>query len=416
MPADRFPILVRNGSVVVKIYRVTARTTADGWAYTVAWVGPNGREKETKADLGEAKELAEQKASFLSAGIEQGSSISRSDILELAEGRRIANDLGMPMLSALGEWAKARQLAGAAVIEACEAWASSRTAKIQRLTVEAAFKTFIEEKDAAKKQGTRTYLSKLTPAMTAFSGRPLDSITVGEWSKFLKRFRDPVTRNDVRKRIVTACRWAQANYHLSGDVRPEIEKTERAKEGLVKIGVLKPAEFEALLQFFREHHPRHLAALVLAGFCGVRAEEIHGKRADPSLRQVWEDIYIDRGFMSVTAAKENTPSNRIIHLCDAAVAWLRICPDESGNIKGRRRGYVCQANAITRIRDIAATHDMPVPDNGFRHSWISYRIALTGDKASTATEAGNSVREIDKHYRVPLPKYLGEEWFSIVPS
>lgn len=414
--ADQFPLHIRVQSVVVKIYRVKAKTAKAGCVYTIAWIGPDGRETRTLADLDEAKQEAELKAAQLAQGLAAGTAHTRADIMELSEARRMAEVGGLPLLSAIAEWSKAREVVGPALLEACHAWADRRTVTITRIMVPTAVAQFIAEKDAAKKQGTRTYESKLKPAAEFFPKEPLDTITTRQWGRYLAQFEDAVTRNDMRKRAVTLCRWAQRHGHLPDDIRPEIEKTERAKETANPIGILQPHEFADLLTLFREKHPRHLAALVIAGLCGVRAEEIHGKRANPERRQRWEDIHIDRKFMSVTAAKENTPSNRVVHLCPAAVAWLKVCPDQDGNHYPHQRGPVCQINAITRIRDIAATAGHTLPENCFRHSWISYRIALTGDKASTATEAGNSVKEIDRRYRVPLPKYLGQDWFASRPE
>ena len=70
---------------------------------------------------------------------------------------------------------------------------------------------------------------------------------------------------------------------------------------------------------------------------------------------------------------------------------------------------------MEKVRALSISEGFKLPENCFRHSWISYRIALTGNKAETATEAGNSVKEIDRRYRVPLPKYLGKQWFGILP-
>ena len=408
---DRFPLLIRNQSVVVKIYRVAAKTktSPNGFAHVVAWIGPNGRESKWVVDFKEAKEFAESKATQLASGLAQGQQFDRTDVLELTELRRIAGDLKVPPLSAMQEWAKARELAGPAILEACQAWSERRTSSITRIKVQDAIEQLVKDKNALGKQGTQIYGKKLKAVGKALGDAFLDTITAKMWNAFLGRIDDPVTRNDVRKRIVTLCRWAQKNGHLLEDLKPEIEKTELAKEISHPIGILTPEILKDLLEFFRAKHPRHLAALVTAALCGVRSEEIHGKKADPAKRQRWEDIHLDRGFLSVTAAKENTPSNRVVNLSTAALAWFKACP-------GKREGHICQKNAIARVRDIAIHAGFELPNNCFRHSWISYRIALTGDKASTANEAGNSVKIIDRRYRVPLPKFQGEQWFATRPK
>lgn len=100
---------------------------------------------------------------------------------------------------------------------------------------------------------------------------------------------------------------------------------------------------------------------------------------------------------------------RALPLSYAAKAWLAVCP-------GDHTGPVCDPGALEYARRVVVEKKIPLPENCFRHSWISYRIALTGDKAATATEAGNSVKEIDRRYRVPLPRFKGEAWFALRPT
>jgi hypothetical protein len=71
---------------------------------------------------------------------------------------------------------------------------------------------------------------------------------------------------------------------------------------------------------------------------------------------------------------------------------------------------------MERVRAIAIAAGFELPENCFRHSFISYRIAVTGDKPKVATEAGNSVAEIDRRYRVPIPEDQGKAWFAMTPA
>jgi hypothetical protein len=260
----------------------------------------------------------------------------------------------------------------------------------------------------AVKQGEWTYRSKLKPLIEAFPDRFLDSISVAEFTAYLEQYEDGVTRNDHRKRAIALCRWAQKHGFLPRHLALEIEGTERAVEKKTKIGILTPTAFGQLLRHFREHHPNYLAALVLAGFCGIRHDEIHGKREDRTKRQLWDDVHLERRFVQVTIAKTNTPSWRIVPLCGAAAEWLKLCAE--------RKGEVCEAWAMERVRAFAIEAGFDLPENCFRHSFITYRIAVTGDKPKVATEAGNSVAEIDRRYRVPVPEDVGKTWFAMTPA
>jgi hypothetical protein len=54
--------------------------------------------------------------------------------------------------------------------------------------------------------------------------------------------------------------------------------------------------------------------------------------------------------------------------------------------------------------------------NALRHSFISYRVALTKDIAAVALEAGNSPTMIFRHYRELVTEEESAQWFGIAPS
>ena len=64
--------------------------------------------------------------------------------------------------------------------------------------------------------------------------------------------------------------------------------------------------------------------------------------------------------------------------------------------------------AMGRVRDIGLAAGLRLPDNCFRHSYLPYPIALTGNGHQTTTRAGTSVARIDKHYRRPVFAETGE--------
>ena len=53
--------------------------------------------------------------------------------------------------------------------------------------------------------------------------------------------------------------------------------------------------------------------------------------------------------------------------------------------------------------------------NGLRHSFCSYRLAITQDAAKTSLEAGNSPQMIFRHYRELTTEDEAKEWFGILP-
>jgi hypothetical protein len=51
-----------------------------------------------------------------------------------------------------------------------------------------------------------------------------------------------------------------------------------------------------------------------------------------------------------------------------------------------------------------------------RHSFISYRLALSKDIAATALESGNSPKLIFSSYRELCTESEAAEWFGIFPA
>lgn len=408
--APTWPHTIRVGNSILKVYRVAAPLAKTGWSYTLAWKQQGKRQRKNYADPAVALAEGRLKAEQLNAGFVEGAAMTREDRDELLAARRIVGP-GIPLLSALDEWARAHQLTGGAILPAAEAWAARNASAVVPISLRDAVDRFIAEKERAGHEGERTYRAKLDPLVATIGAAvPLHLVTVGQLGQYLARYADGVTRNDFRKRAVTLWRWARANGHLPDGAPLAIERTMRAKERPTDIGILEPDTFRRLLAWCRAEHPGTLAALVLAGFCGIRSDEIHGKRADRSIRQTWEDIHLDRKFVRVTVAKQNTPAWRHVPLCPAAVEWLSLTP------AAERAGPVCDGAALERLRVLARNAGYALPENCLRHSFISYRVEVLHDKARVAKEAGNSEREIDRRYRVPVRPATARQWFGIKPA
>ncbi len=402
-----WPKRVIVGNVAVKVYRQAHKTSASGFTYVVTYRQAGGRAREKFADPARAVEEARLKATQLNAGRIEAADVSVHDRDLLREAKRVCGDY--PVLAALKEWAEAHRLTKGQIMQAAQAWHARSAGNFSRVTVEKAVDDFIAAKEKAKKQGERTYRAKLDPLKKAFPGQHLDAISAKALDAYLQQWEDGTTRNDLRKRAVALWRWAYSRNHLPRGAPLEIEQTERAREEPTEIGIIDARTFKRLLEFVRANRPELLPALVLAGFCGIRADEIHGKREDRSKRQLWEDIRLDEKFVRVTVAKRNTPAWRFVPLCDAAIAWLNLCEE--------KKGMVCDPGAMEKVRLVARAANFELPENCFRHSFISYRITATdGNKPQVATEAGNSVREIDRRYRVPVTKAEALAWFAVMPT
>jgi integrase len=159
-------------------------------------------------------------------------------------------------------------------------------------------------------------------------------------------------------------------------------------------------DWKASLALIKKDAPGLLATLVIAGFCGLRRSELMAQR--------WADIDLKRGHMRVTKAKRRTPARRLVSLCPAAKAWLALC-DQEGDLIGP--GWASD-HVRARLRDA----QISCPENAFRHSFISYRCAATGNVDQTSQEAGNTPKVVFRHYRELVSPQQGKAWFGVKPG
>ncbi len=412
MPKPAFPITIRSGSVAVKIYRQTRAAERGRGArtfYSVSWHVAGIRRLKQFADLEAAKAEAKLKAEALSAGRSEAAvGLAMDDVALISELRRVAGKT--PPLAALEEWARAKALCGDNLIVAAKAWADSKRAT-KAVSVKEAVEAFMTAK---KRAGVTThsygaFLPHLATDMGAASLATVSASALEDWLH--ERYGNeetevahPGTFNTGRKRLVALWRWSRKQGYLPEVAMTEAEKLDLMPADAQRIGILSVDDFARILHLLKESHPKYLAVAVLAGFAGMRRTELHS--------QAWADVHLDRGLLRVTAAKRNTVSYRLVHLCPAAVEWLKLCP----RAEGEDGKLVSPAWGIDRVRTLAREKDIETPGNAFRHSFISYRCAATGDVAGTAQEAGNSAAVVFKHYRELVAKADGEAWFDLTPK
>ncbi len=400
-----WPRYITVGAVTVPVYRVKHVSNRSGWAYVAVYTTPEGRQRQKFADPDAAVAEARLQAGKLAAGRVEAAGMSRGERDEWLAACGLAGKV--PLLSAMQEWSKARELCGSDLVAAAQAWKDMHGAARKEVTVPEAVKEFLAYKD---RQGVDTKASyrKILPRLSSLD-LPVGSVTAKMLEDWIhqtfrqpgKQDAHPVTFNTARQRLVTLWRWARKRGYLPKAAQTEAEQLDRARESREQIGILTVAQFAGIVRLLRKEHPGHLAVGVLAGFCGLRRCELH--------KQKWSDVMLDRGQLRVTNAKRNTPAMRLVELTPTAVEWLMLC-------RRKEDGLVSPNYGIDRVRQFARDAKIECPANAFRHSFISYRVAKTGDVAATALQAGNSASVIFSNYRELVTKAEGEAWFNLTPA
>ncbi len=119
----------------------------------------------------------------------------------------------------------------------------------------------------------------------------------------------------------------------------------------------------------------------------------------------WRDVDLVGGFIHVGAKISKTRSRRLVPILDCLRLWLQPIAKTSGPIIGvnlRKR------HEATRER--AGINEWQ--ENCMRHSFVSYRLAATGNAAQTALESGHDQAVLFKHYRELVRPTQAQRYWS----
>lgn len=154
---------------------------------------------------------------------------------------------------------------------------------------------------------------------------------------------------------------------------------------------------------------RILPLIVIGRFADLRHAEI--------AQLDWQDIDLEEGFIEVKAQHAKTDTRRIVPLKPNLKAFLLPLAKKSGKIisvmnttKQFLKAAADTGNAAKEIKALAWKH------NALRHTYISARVAESGDVPRVADEAGNSTQVIRTNYLKRIRPAAAAEWFAIAPA
>jgi len=263
--------------------------------------------------------------------------------------------------------------------------------------IEEAIRQLLESKKAAGRAESYLCLLELNLRKLSehFKGRVISSITTTDVERFLAGLSvRPYTWNTIRQNAITLWRFAIRAKFAQENVAKD---TERAKIIDEAPGILKSEQAPALLT---KSANDLLAFHAISLFAGLRASEL--KSLD------WRDVDIAGGFIHVGAKISKTRSRRLVPILENLHAWLKPIAKPSGPVVGSN----------LRKRHLAARLRAGIknwPDNCMRHSFVSYRLAATGNAAQTALESGHDQSVLFAHYRELVKPKDAERFFAIMP-
>ena len=395
---QQFPVAIKRGSCVVKIYR--DRRTAGDYFRVVYYLGGK-RHRLVFGSLAEARTEAEAKASQLARGDMDAAQLSGQDRLIYGRALEVIRSFGIPLDAAALEYADARKALGDYPLsDAVRFFVRHHGNGIQPMPVSEAVQLFLNDKTA--KGLSKVYLDDLRYRLRSFEKSfqcELNHITHDDVRGFLSRLKAAArSYNNFIRTLKTFFGYSQTRGWISKQL-DLLEGIEDRKETPKPVEIFEPWEMERLLAACT---PDLAACLALAGFAGVRMEEI--------LRMTWEDVYRRKGFVEIEAQKAKTARRRLVPISPNLADWLALAGKTKGRLWPWSKAYLFEA-----IPNATRAAEVQWKRNALRHSFISYRLAQTQNKHQVAEEAGNSPRMIDSHYRELVTPKEAQEWFNVFP-
>lgn len=212
---------------------------------------------------------------------------------------------------------------------------------------------------------------------------------------------------NLRAAAVQLFRWAQEREYLP-EGKTAASRLPRFPKPATTIEILAPDELAVVL---REVQPHYLGWALLAGFAGVRSEELRPDARSGKRPVHWQDIKADWIDLPPETAKQTrgrTGRRRLIPVQPVLRRWLdRLSPPSSGPVVTAGRP------TIRETARLGAFLDNGWPKNGLRHSYGTYRCAATQNVPMVAREMGNTPAVIQSHYDRVVTPDVAERWFSV---
>ncbi len=399
MPARKpAPIIISNDQQEVRIYSTESHGRP---LHQLSYYRGGKRERRSFADLNEAKREARIILGELARDSIQAENLTAAEIESYTVARRVLSPLNVPVHVAAEAYVAARaELSPEVSIHDAIRYFNQFNRGVDRRPVKDLLGAYFETKQSGGV--TAPHFSQIRRYLRRFAKFTADTMLPDLRARDLDDFLQQsawgaTTRNSVRKKIMAFCKWAVSRGYLSRDWR-EFDEAASYQVPLMEVGIFTPEEMERLLK----SSGRNLVTpfLAIGAFAGLRSAEI--------ARLDWKSINFERGFIEVRAETCKTRARRLVPISDNLRAWLKPFALPSGPVVPFR-GI---ANVIMRR---AKRIGIEWKKNALRHSFVSYRLALTNDGAKTALEAGHDQSILFRHYREIVLPEMAEKWFAIMP-
>lgn len=260
----------------------------------------------------------------------------------------------------------------------------------------------VRSKVAAQRRAC--YVKSLTYYLGRFTrGRetlPISVVRTEDVESWLAKFTDASSRQTWLNRVNTLFSYATKREIIA---RNPCDKIERVVIDHKTPDVLTVEQADQLLRHVVKYKHSQLATLVLGLFAGLRPGEVG--------RITWDAVNLDAAQIAISAAASKVRRRRVVTLQPNAVAWLRLAKELNALLPPSEQSTRRFRRQWAKVLGFKGGW----PADILRHTAATHMLAATGDAGKVATQLGNSIAVLHRHYFGVTQPDEAKIFWSIMP-
>jgi len=411
--AEQWPKKITEGRVSVTIYR--RKTPSGNYGYLVENYAGETRKLDSYSSEGEALEAARALAKRLSKRDVVAASMTKMQAIDYASAVQTLEPFGLSLAVAATTLAEVlKVVGGVSNLHEAATFYATRHKHAKRIPVTELVADLLKVK-AARGASIR-YLKDLRYRLNRFGTdckKDACNVTTADIQEWLDN-QGPNTQSYTNFKRVLHLLFEHA-VNRSYAIDNPVAGVDKVKVHNGTPEIFTPGEIARLLAVAP---PDFLPGLAIGAFAGLRSAEIE-RLGWPAVDLVGRQIVLDQHVAK-------TRSRRIVPIHDNLAAWLAPYAGHKGKVWPgthdefyERQQETAAATAVDadEAKGIKAQKAVEWKQNGLRHSYASYRLAVTADDNRVAAELGNSASMVHKHYKELVKKAAdAEKWFNVKPD
>lgn len=381
-----FPHVVKSKHGEVKVYR--CRNAKKWWTHVVCWRADGRRVKESHAELRVALARAEEVLEDMAQGrIERAETSTGKFLYYRACEEKLG---GVPLLDAV-DFYLAHHARGKGSLSVEQAVAQFLAAHLRAAA---------KNPDGSVTDQQARHISTTRQRLTVFAAalkKPMTAVSARDINEYLDAHVgwSGRTRLNHRVSLIALFGWAQKHEILPYGEPTAAQRSDKPKVEQDEPGIFTPEDLRILLEGVDKEFVPYIA---IGGLAGVRVCELR--------RLQWSNI--DWEGSTITLRKQDAKGRRrrAALIRPELMTWLQEFKGREGAIAPWVAVGACVSKAAKKL-------GVAWVQNGMRHSYISYAMAIERNAGRVAEQCGNSENMVQGSYKALVSEKEAIKWFSV---